>query len=364
MRMRREYLIAIITITASLSLEAQEPIKFDFEKYTYDGIVRQTYLGCQDPEEIQRTFAAFGGTIRASAAAALELRGCKLLESDTGVYIVGIGPSVKLSNNLRPVPGFWIAAGRLDRVWYPQQFVAHISPRLKPPPTEPPPEPRMVSDLDGVLPIGRWSMWANMNVAETATSNKGMPQNHRYWGFEEEPGLSEFFFLELDGDGMGSTIRFHGDQKVEGGFTFPRGGSAEIWSASYDFGWSWKAPQEDAAGYLILHAQRDYPYVVAEAHRDYVVMFRGELQRATSYRQEGIISVLPMSVLLVRIGSDLDARLLQFFGCVADNEGRKTFEVETCDSPFVDETGRALPRLGGGNPWSTLGTDNYRGSVE
>ena len=338
-------LIVILTLTVGI-LRAQEPIRFDFEKNQYSALITETYLGCEDPDEIARTFAAFGGRITGAASAALRLRGCSILEVGDHAWVIGIAPEARLPSSPRPVPGYWIrSGGDFERLWYPQLFVDHfgIFPRDEPKPIVSP-DPTHLSALTGALPVGRWVMWADLDPSEHAKTNRGMPRNGHYWESEREPGLKEFSFLEIAHRGVAHTMLYHGDDRVIGGFTFPAGGDA-IWSVESKFKWHWKTPQGGVGGYLVLQGQRNNPYIVVDVYADYVVLTQGEI------RSDGHIRALTGApVLMVRIGSRLDHNLLIFFGCVADNEDVPLHDVTECADPFVDANGRKMPGVGAGEP--------------
>ena len=340
---------AILVLTFSI-LYAQEPIRFDFEKNRYSALITETYLACEDPAEITRAFAAFGGSIGRGASASLRLRGCKILDVGDHAWVLGIAPEARLPSSPRFVPGYWVhSGGDFERMWYPQIFVGHFS--IRPKVTSKPavsPDPTHLSDLTGALPVGRWVMWADFDPAEYAKTNRGMPRNGWYWESEREPGLNEFSFLEIAHKGVAHTMLYNGDDKVIGGFTFPAGGEA-IWSVQSKFGWQWQYPKGGVGGYLILQGQHNNPYIVVDVHADYVVLLQGEL------RSDGHIRALTGApVLMVRIGSQLDHNLLNFFGCVMDNEDVPLQDVTACADPFVDANGRKMPNAGVGELRATV----------
>ena len=150
--------------------------------------VAHNYIGCRDPDEINRVFADYATIEKRAHGAALELRRCVFLSQGDLVSIVGDAPPATIEGKL--LEGYFVKKPSGRAVWFPRQLLNNFSSRPAP---KSPPEPTADPDLSGPLPVGRWSVWRLFD-----------PDRYYRENYHE-------YEIELSTDGSGYILLFHGE---------------------------------------------------------------------------------------------------------------------------------------------------------
>ena len=333
-------MMLVILVGAVHAQEAEQG--YDHEKYIVFGNTKHNFIGCSRGAEVPRVFDDWQGrtiTKRASSGA-LALRECIFVEAGEYVDLIRPGEIVQIGETA--VAGYYIRIWGENQpfgpVWYPRSFLDDIKFQYRELPKY---EPEEVPDLEGPLPVGRWSIWSDFRPEWIAKSNSG-----RFNYFEAE--------WELREDGRGNVLKFHGKKKRPnpGSFSFPSA-SGFIWTYGDEFAWEWREPETEYTGHLILLTTRAEVYALVNATDDLLIM----ISMPSQLMREGYVPYSDPEwqrqnggrdrrTLMVRIGSALDDALVKFKGCVIRNEDRKLYEMEECVDPFVDANGRRIPGIG------------------
>ena len=318
-------------LVAALSSQFAAPAisqEYDHDNYYVVGQAAYNYIACQDASEIPKVLSDYRGVITTSAEGSLALRGCRFVTKGDSVFLVSPAQSAVIEG--RTVDGYHIlfqGENRLGKLWFPRQFIVNVFTSLKSPPPapkkeEPAPEPTYepvdVPDIYGDLPTGRWVLWNYFEPEEHLDSNNGRFDYH----------IGE---LEISEEGMGSWLQFHGaEARPKEGIRFPATGSY-VWTRGEEFAWEWEitGSDEQYVGYLILQTHENDPYAVRIASDELIIM------NEATQAGEKLYANIGDRILMVRLGTDLDYKILRFAHCVRDNEGKKLYELSKCADPFV-----------------------------
>ena len=251
------FLLAALSVLVPIKARAQEAIEgYDHEKYIVFGTTMHNFVGCSSGAEVPRVFDDWQGRLitKRASSGALALRECIFVEEGEVVDLVHPGEIVQIGETA--VTGYYISIWghkqSFGPIWYPRIFLGDIRFRFREPPVY---EPEDVPDIEGPLPVGRWSVWFEFNPERIAKSNRG-----GFSSFEDE--------WELREDGRGNVLEFHGTKKrpEPGGFSFPAA-SGSIWTYGDEFAWEWREPEDGYTGHLILLKTRADVYAPRKGNR-------------------------------------------------------------------------------------------------
>ena len=280
--------------------------------------VSHNFIGCHDPDEINRVFVDYGTINKRDHGAILELRHCVFFTQGDLVNIVEDAPNLML--NGRDTEGYYLSKPSGLVVWFPAALLNNISSRPANPPPPDPYVPSELADLTGDVPVGRWAVVNDFIVDPYITSNSG------WLGWSGGNPGPYIGIWELRDDLKGNILVPHGKGRPKAGFTFPAGGET-VWAHGDAFAWHWRD------GGMVITAEQHTAYIVDHVYRDMVVMTAGNLRMRSvddPLRRTG-----NQQILMLRIGSGLDVKVLSFYRCVEANDRKKLFELQTCHDPFV-----------------------------